>query len=441
MKKRTIGAIAVVALLLMAVAPPATAGQDSMILFRPSDGFWYGSYSISNGFNDTSALTAPPAPVDTLLNGYGFAWANTMVGDINGDGMDDMVVAQNTMNTNIVHIQWAAAHSTDTNSNGNVEMNKTTTSVGYFGDDSITNKFFLGDITGDGIQDMIVLQTNGFNWAVRPSTTNGLSNVTTNDQATQFGLPASDIPIVGDFNGDGMDDIGVWRNKANTFVSLTVASNGVGVVGAGATVIGAFGSPVWDIPLVGDINGDGRDDLILVDMHTNVNTVSWIAAYGQTNGALDYTAGHSSILPGFGWTNDVPMLADVNGDGMDDLVVVRNDFQWFCAFTPEGGNLTNNTVNTQANFGLAGDIALFGKLTLEAPLLPMDISLGMLPGTNALGITWGTLAGHDYTLEAKANLADASWGTNTTGIAGTGGDVTVTTAVDQAQSFYRVIGE
>ncbi len=70
-----------------------------------------------------------------------------------------------------------------------------------------------------------------------------------------------------------------------------------------------------------------------------------------------------------------------------------------------------------------------------------DIVLDLLSGTNAVSLTWSTGSGYGYTLESKSSLLDVSWGTNTTGIVGTGGDVTVTTAVDQAESFYRVIGE
>ncbi|RKX44509.1 MAG: hypothetical protein DRP64_06410 [Verrucomicrobia bacterium] len=425
-------------MMVVAVTSSAIAAPDSMILYRGA-GNWYGSYSISNGFNDTSALTLPPAPVDTFLPSYGFSHATPMVGDINGDGMDDMVVAQDPGDDGIGVIQWASAHSTDTNFNGDIEMSKTTTSLGNFGDATKTNEYFIGDITGDGIQDMIVLRKGGFNWDVRPATTNGISNDATNDQLAQFGTAASDMPIVGDFNGDGMDDVGVWRNNAQTFVSLTAVSNSVGWVGTGDTVGGAFGSAVWDIPLVGDINGDGRDDLVVVDVRTNVNQLGWVAAYGQADGQLDYASGHS-VIATFGWTNDVPMLADVNGDGMDDMVVVRNGNQWFCAFTGEGGDLTNIVANTQANFGLAGDIPLFGKLKVDG-LLPIgDIVLEQLVGTNGLALTWFTTAGYNYALETKSDLTTASWTTNTT-VAGIGGDLTVTTAVDQAQSFYRVIGE
>ncbi|RKX35417.1 MAG: hypothetical protein DRP64_19345 [Verrucomicrobia bacterium] len=69
------------------------------------------------------------------------------------------------------------------------------------------------------------------------------------------------------------------------------------------------------------------------------------------------------------------------------------------------------------------------------------IAIDQLSGTNALSLTWATGAGYSYTVESKPDLLLSGWTNDITGIVGTGGDVTVTTAVDQAKSFYRVIGE
>jgi len=77
---------------------------------------------------------------------------------------------------------------------------------------------------------------------------------------------------------------------------------------------------------------------------------------------------------------------------------------------------------------------------VQPPLVIGDVTLDLLAGTNALTLTWGTDIDRDYAVEAKLDL-QASWTTNQTGISGTGGDVTVTDVVDQAQSFYRVVGE
>jgi len=75
------------------------------------------------------------------------------------------------------------------------------------------------------------------------------------------------------------------------------------------------------------------------------------------------------------------------------------------------------------------------------PLVIGDIAFELLPGGNDLTLTWTTINPYSYTVESKISLIDPVWSTNATGIVGTGGDITVTTAVDQAQSFFRVVGE
>lgn len=75
-----------------------------------------------------------------------------------------------------------------------------------------------------------------------------------------------------------------------------------------------------------------------------------------------------------------------------------------------------------------GDLGAIGSIGTE-----------VLP--SGLALTWGTAAGSAYTLQSKLDLTAVSWTDDTTGIPGTGGDVTVTTAVDQAKTFYRVISE
>lgn len=81
------------------------------------------------------------------------------------------------------------------------------------------------------------------------------------------------------------------------------------------------------------------------------------------------------------------------------------------------------------------------KKLIPRPLPPAidPIILDPLPG-NEFSITWNTVAGYDYVLDTKTNLTDTSW-TPDTVVPGIAGSVTVTTTVDQVQSFYRVTSE
>jgi T5SS/PEP-CTERM-associated repeat protein len=71
-----------------------------------------------------------------------------------------------------------------------------------------------------------------------------------------------------------------------------------------------------------------------------------------------------------------------------------------------------------------------------------DIVIDALAGTNGVTLTWGTTNGFDYDVQFKLDLVnDTNWLDYATGIPGTGGDITITADVIQAESFYRVIIE
>ncbi|HKG22922.1 MAG TPA: hypothetical protein VKC34_13565, partial [Blastocatellia bacterium] len=71
------------------------------------------------------------------------------------------------------------------------------------------------------------------------------------DLLLTYGIP-NDYPVSGDWNGDGIDTIGVYRD--GTFLLRDTNTNGF------ADTAIAFGSP-GDQPIVGDWNGDGIDTI------------------------------------------------------------------------------------------------------------------------------------------------------------------------------------
>src|SRR5437764_11379781 len=81
---------------------------------------------------------------------------------------------------------------------------------------------------------------------LRNSNTSGTADV-----SFRYGGPG-DVPLAGDWNGDGTSTIGVHRG--NAFYLRNSNSSGV------ADLTFTFGDP-GDIPLVGDWNGDGVDTI------------------------------------------------------------------------------------------------------------------------------------------------------------------------------------
>jgi GH25 family lysozyme M1 (1,4-beta-N-acetylmuramidase) len=143
-----------------------------------------------------------------------------------------------------------------------------------------------------------------------------------------WGLPG-DVPLVGDYNGDGRDDFVIWRPTTGTW--WVAYSSG------GGTKI-QWGLP-GDVPLTGNVGGDGRDDFVV----WRPSTGTWWATY---------SGGGSRVLQ-WGLPRDVPLTDDYNNDGRDDFVIWRpTTGTWWVAYSSGG--------STKIQWGLPGDVPLAG---------------------------------------------------------------------------------
>lgn len=119
------------------------------------------------------------------------------------------------------------------------------------------------------------------------------------DHVFLYGAPG-DEPVTGDWNGDGIRAIGVYRDG-----EWTIDLDGDGRLGDtdGHYTFGQAG----DLPVIGDFNGDGVDELGVY------RDGQWII---DTNGNRRIDA-HDTVFA-LGEAGDAPVVGDWDGDGTDD---------------------------------------------------------------------------------------------------------------------------
>lgn len=132
---------------------------------------------------------------------------------------------------------------------------------------------FAGNFTGAVTSSDEVAFFDGVNWFLD---TNHNNAIDVND--TAFAGTMQGLPFAGDFDGDGLTDLGTHFASTNTF-QFDFGNNGLnGVFAPAQNIVYGF-SGVLERPVVGDLNADGIDDIGLgvpnQDGLASDSTMSW----------------------------------------------------------------------------------------------------------------------------------------------------------------------
>jgi hypothetical protein len=182
------------------------------------------------------------------------------------------------------------------------------------------------DYDGDGIDDLMVYRPSEGNWYLLPSRSPlGTSTPYSYNPptVTQWGWP-DDVPVPADYNGDGATELAIWRpSEGNWYVpgSLPVTWGQAG-----------------DIPVPGNYDGTGTEMAIFRPSEGKWYVLSHDQSYGY--------------WVGWGQRGDIPVPGDYDGDGITD----------FAVFTPSTATWSwissSNWGGNSKQFGETGDVPI-----------------------------------------------------------------------------------
>ncbi len=303
-------------------------------------------------------------------------------GDVNGDGIDDIVIGAFGANPNGVlgsgesYVVFGGA---SVGTDGTIELSSLNGTNGFVlnsidaGDQSGYSVSAAGDVNGDGIDDLIIgarsadpnaiysgesyvifgAASVGAGGAIELSSLNGTNGFVING-VDAYDHSGRSVSAAGDMNGDGFDDVIIGARLADpngVFSGESYVVFGGAGVGSGGSIElsslnGTNGFVINGIDILdfsgisvsnaGDVNGDGVDDMIIGAFNADPNGALLSGESYVVFGGANVSAGGTIELSSLNGANgfvingietgdlsgvSVSTAGDVNVDGVDDIII------------------------------------------------------------------------------------------------------------------------
>ena len=454
---------------------PSAIGNVNLLV-KASDG----STTLSDAFvlsvGDSSGSGIKLSTISAGVGGFvidggwhsaysGFAISGA--GDVNGDGLDDMIVSaygSSGMANPVTYVVFGKSNLSP------VKLNALGTQGFEIRQEQASDKLgqsvsAAGDVNGDGLADLLVSANEfdpassrydaGRSYVVfgKASTTAvQLANVSAGiggyaiNGHTSLDFSGRWLSSAGDVNGDGLADFIVGAYKADAGSVLDVgrsyvvygktASNTaieLSALGTGGLVInGTAASDYsgWSVSAAGDVNGDGYADVIVGAHQADPNGTSSGRSYvvfGKPGGGSIDLANVNNGVGGFAIQGErtgdlsgysVSSAGDVNGDGLADVIVgapegdssgLFGDGRSFVVFGKTSGTAVQltNISNGVGGFAIGGIFSNtdIGYSVSSAGDINGDGLADLLVGAPemTLSTSQGYRTGQTYVVYGKAN--------------------------------------
>ncbi len=206
-----------------------------------------------------------------------------------------------------------------------------------------TDRALAADLDGDGRDEMLIFRPSNGRWYARQVASG--DRFWPRGEEPEFGL-YGDVPMVGDVDGDGRDDLAIYRPAEGRW--RVESADGSVLVdrswGGGA-----------DVPMFGDVDGDGLAELV----QWRPGTGRWYAI--DMWGRRTWQRGSE---PTWGLSTDRPALADLDGDGAEDLVQWRASSRRYYGLRFDGGRIWPR--KTEPTWGIEGDVPVLANVNATA---------------------------------------------------------------------------
>ena len=294
-----------------------TSGDDKGAL-----GIWYGG---SSGYAEE-----PSSVIWGAADDDEFASACAGGGDLNGDGYDDVAIAE--AGTAIVRVYLGSA----------AGLSETAASE-YSGTASFgTGVALIHDIDGDGYDELGVADPDAGSYgeayiyygsAAGPDPSAG----TTLSGALYYSVDEDGIVGLGDVNGDGYGDVLLDRSTDTRWYAGS--ATGLSTASRGTLDPGTYN---YSVARAGDVDGDGYGDVVL----GNADGGDAYVYYGSPAGLV----GPSSVSGTTSTGACVASAGDVDDDGYDDVLVTYNGGA-YVYFGTSAGLSSSGAITLTANAG------------------------------------------------------------------------------------------